>query len=578
MDVNCPHCGTEYEVERKDMYHYTTCEVCGKGFVIGATTSLLSSDKKTMQASRQSASSMSACSASSIESVPRSRPFTGKIGNGAARQSAPSVKFNWRNPLVWAYATCACIVGVVVLAFTITNKNACSRKDMKGTNIAQGEVVEDSNTIAEPDKSKGEVVSSAIEVATTEENIQAAFPQASDPAQSIMDEPIETVEDEADKDDAIGANDSNVNIAKNAIQAKNPLELFKFGDARDLQTMAQQDGTIRYAIKDFLGIQQMTLGYTKKNNLYSICLVSENDHYSAAESDVRVSKLMQLCDEWYDDIKWEIGTQEHDGRKFAIGRVNNTYSVGWVGGKEGRAIKNYNYIDMLFSIIPTRREKNVVGLQVNLIDNRRRRLESDYIDVDIRRQTKMSDSQYREKKEWLREQLNSHGLQEHQFKRNYECGKLYAYDYVIKKSIYTDREYVGYIYIILDNGVLKVSGDLAIDEDYAEKIIIAKLITFNKEFEGIEGEINDYRPIGPGGDIQLPCPVCHGEKNCQKGMCSCWAKFRKQNVGFISISRKDFKAEFEDYKIWYKTGQKPSRPRAQSKKNQQTRPKPKHLH
>ena len=37
MDVKCPHCGTEYEVEKEDMYRHTQCEVCGKGFVIGAT-------------------------------------------------------------------------------------------------------------------------------------------------------------------------------------------------------------------------------------------------------------------------------------------------------------------------------------------------------------------------------------------------------------------------------------------------------------------------------------------------------------------------------------------------------------
>ena len=44
MNIKCPHCGTEYEVEKKDMYRYTKCEVCGKGFVVGATTSMLSSD------------------------------------------------------------------------------------------------------------------------------------------------------------------------------------------------------------------------------------------------------------------------------------------------------------------------------------------------------------------------------------------------------------------------------------------------------------------------------------------------------------------------------------------------------
>lgn len=36
MDAKCPHCGTEYDVESKEMYRYTKCEVCAKGFVIGA--------------------------------------------------------------------------------------------------------------------------------------------------------------------------------------------------------------------------------------------------------------------------------------------------------------------------------------------------------------------------------------------------------------------------------------------------------------------------------------------------------------------------------------------------------------
>lgn len=40
MNINCPHCGTEYEVEKQNMYRYTTCEACGNGFVVGATTSL----------------------------------------------------------------------------------------------------------------------------------------------------------------------------------------------------------------------------------------------------------------------------------------------------------------------------------------------------------------------------------------------------------------------------------------------------------------------------------------------------------------------------------------------------------
>ena len=67
MDVKCPHCGTGYEVEKKDMYHYTTCEVCGKGFVIGATTSLLSSGGPATSAARLSASRAFSSPASSYD-------------------------------------------------------------------------------------------------------------------------------------------------------------------------------------------------------------------------------------------------------------------------------------------------------------------------------------------------------------------------------------------------------------------------------------------------------------------------------------------------------------------------------
>ena len=38
MNIKCPNCGMEYEVERKDFGRFVTCESCGKGFVIGTKT------------------------------------------------------------------------------------------------------------------------------------------------------------------------------------------------------------------------------------------------------------------------------------------------------------------------------------------------------------------------------------------------------------------------------------------------------------------------------------------------------------------------------------------------------------
>ena len=39
MDIKCPHCGTEYEVEKQDIGRFVTCESCGKGFVAGTSKS-----------------------------------------------------------------------------------------------------------------------------------------------------------------------------------------------------------------------------------------------------------------------------------------------------------------------------------------------------------------------------------------------------------------------------------------------------------------------------------------------------------------------------------------------------------
>ena len=33
MNINCPHCGTEYDINQRGFGKYVTCQVCGKGFV-----------------------------------------------------------------------------------------------------------------------------------------------------------------------------------------------------------------------------------------------------------------------------------------------------------------------------------------------------------------------------------------------------------------------------------------------------------------------------------------------------------------------------------------------------------------
>ena len=36
MNIKCPHCGTEYDIEQREFGKYVTCQVCNKGFVAGA--------------------------------------------------------------------------------------------------------------------------------------------------------------------------------------------------------------------------------------------------------------------------------------------------------------------------------------------------------------------------------------------------------------------------------------------------------------------------------------------------------------------------------------------------------------
>ena len=62
MNIKCPNCGMEYEVERKDFGSFVTCESCGKGFVIGAKSTHRAgvSDSTTRQAGEGSVSSIAA--------------------------------------------------------------------------------------------------------------------------------------------------------------------------------------------------------------------------------------------------------------------------------------------------------------------------------------------------------------------------------------------------------------------------------------------------------------------------------------------------------------------------------------
>lgn len=338
------------------------------------------------------------------------------------------------------------------------------------------------------------------------------------------------------------------------IKGRNPLELFRFGD-RPMKPLNEEDGRmVEYLIEDFVGIQRMILGYTKQGHLFSIHFISENDHCSVAESDARVYKFMQLCDEWYNGIKWKIDEQEHDGRKFAVGKILSTYLSYETSDALGELVTRYkDSVDMTFRIMPTRDKGNIVGLDVQLVDNKRRRVESDYISLDIRKPFKVSAAVYNETKSWLRKQLDDNALYDAQFYRYLEQTKMsgrpedkvYTYWFELERRTINDNREIG---ITLKDGALETSCKISrgfadtiylpspIDDDYAEALIMAKIITNAWETDGINGPMRLYDDW-----MELPCPICHGTSAKQKHCRRC------EKSGKISIDE-DY---FDDYKKEY---------------------------
>lgn len=136
MDIKCPHCGTEYEVEKKDMYRYTKCEVCGKGFVIGATTSLLSESSAAQPSSGNQSMARGAKPQPHRSAVPRSRPFA-NINKTPASPNVRQSKRRSTNAVMWLSIGGVCLVLVIALAVVFATRG---NRHGKATAIASSEV------------------------------------------------------------------------------------------------------------------------------------------------------------------------------------------------------------------------------------------------------------------------------------------------------------------------------------------------------------------------------------------------------------------------------------------------------
>ena len=594
LHVQCPYCGTEYEAMQQDMHRLVSCGVCGKNFVAGTTSRKQSVGVTQPRPTTQTGSQMS--TASRPNQMPRSRPFIA-IGNATLAPCTRRPKL-----AIWIAASTACIIVMLSLAFTF------GRHGSNTSSAAKTVAIVSASNEANVKSSEGAPSENDADIVKKEEFAPVHKKSGDEPEEVATtnneNETLVRPSAEENTDRASGTGRSAALFGGSKLKGKNPLELFRFGDApRD---KLSEKNMVEYDISGFLGIQKMILRYTTKGHLCSICLVSENDHCSASESDARVSKLMQLCDEWYEGIKWNVDVQEHDGRKFAIGRINSRSYVtsGSYQAKEGEHIEKrwirshrygagpnegswqttvYNYRDMVFSIVPTRGERNVVGLQVNLMDNRLKRLDDK--EIDVRHLFKVTDGQYQAAKGWLQDQLKAHGLSEYCFIRSYNK-TLGLYDYFLGLHWNGGTLWVGAgqyitpeIKISLDNGVLRTrcsinakSLKVPLADDYAEEIITARIMIANKELEGIAGAFYDSRG-NRGGSIELPCPICKGDKSKQVEECKCYNRGQKRNGGRISINKHDFDEEIESYKSEYKTGR--WSPPKQPSKNPKQSPKKK---
>ena len=119
MNIKCPHCGTEYEVEKKDMYRYTKCEVCGNGFVVGATTSLQKSADQSQQHPSRQQQTVPVHTAST-----RRGPLAGKI----TASPKNTVNGRWKIALV-------CGLGVTIVILTVVLSCVIVRKRTGNENV-----------------------------------------------------------------------------------------------------------------------------------------------------------------------------------------------------------------------------------------------------------------------------------------------------------------------------------------------------------------------------------------------------------------------------------------------------------
>ena len=150
MDIKCPHCGTEYEVDKKDMYHYTTCEVCGKGFVLGATTSLFSSNNSTASMANSLPAGSKKTFAPGGDSDGNSIVGLNKADIQAAASSAET---NWRKILVWVSIICGCLVTVLVFVIVMLYCNISGvefRSDGNNSHVVVAQSVKESTTMGRP--------------------------------------------------------------------------------------------------------------------------------------------------------------------------------------------------------------------------------------------------------------------------------------------------------------------------------------------------------------------------------------------------------------------------------------------
>jgi len=406
MNITCPHCRTEYDAEESEYGRFVKCEICGRGFVVGQSQSAslknLQHPSDTDSRDGQNGNPMRLLR-EKILNFKWVWPcivvilFTVKWHNQFhrerdGRRTSPSAIC----PICWYNRSSqGRVAGVLVSQKDVLHNRPRSAGQRLMEDAENGDAVAQFNLGkcyaigegVEQDMSKAVMwirkaaeqgfvdaqgalggfyaVGRGVEK-DSEEAVKwfhRAAEQGDDKAQCALgscyvfgegvekniDEATRWLRKAAEQGDATAQEAlqklKNMKTPVSSSVSGNPLRRFRFGESGTCMHNSMR-------LSGFYGFEKISLGYTSRKRLFSICLTA------CESSDSMVRALMEECDIFYSGIRWK-EDRNYKGELFAVGRRRDS---------QGR-------VELLVSIIPQpsndeeRIQANIINYDVKRIDD-----------------------------------------------------------------------------------------------------------------------------------------------------------------------------------------------------------------